>query len=136
MAYLRNEPNVIIHRDLKPSLYRMKCCFPQLKWNVHLANSSADHLIVGDFGLSKLIKVQNTHDVYKMTGETGSYRYMAPEVFKHRRYDKKVDFFAFAMILYEMLKGDPPHANLEPYEAAKYVRETGLHFAQKDISLN
>lgn len=110
MAYLHNEPNVIIHRDLKPR-------------NVLLVNSSADHLKVGDFGLSKLIKVQNSHDVYKMTGETGSYRYMAPEVFKHRRYDKKVDVFSFAMILYEMLEGDPPMANYEPYEAAKYVAE-------------
>ncbi|KAL4639549.1 hypothetical protein ACB092_03G226200, partial [Castanea dentata] len=110
MAYLHNEPNVIIHRDLKPR-------------NVLLVSSSAGNLKVGDFGLSKLIKVQNTHDVYKMTGETGSYRYMAPEVFKHRRYDKKVDVFSFAMILYEMLEGDPPLANLEPYEAAKYVSE-------------
>jgi len=30
-------------------------------------------------------------------------RYMAPEVFKHRRYDKKVDVFSFAMILYEVI---------------------------------
>jgi serine/threonine protein kinase len=30
-------------------------------------------------------------------------RYMAPEVFKHRRYDKKVDIFSFAMILYEVI---------------------------------
>ncbi|RVW29181.1 Integrin-linked protein kinase 1 [Vitis vinifera] len=100
MAYLHNEPNVIIHRDLKPR-------------NVLLVNTGADHLKVGDFGLSKLIKVQNSHDVYKMTGETGSYRYMAPEVFKHRKYDKKVD----------MLEGDPPLSNYEPYEAAKYVAE-------------
>ncbi|GAB2297176.1 hypothetical protein Dimus_031289 [Dionaea muscipula] len=110
MAYLHNEPNVIIHRDLKPR-------------NVLLVNSSADHLKVGDFGLSKLIKAQHAHDVYKMTGETGSYRYMAPEVFKHRKYDKKVDVFSFAMILYEMLEGDPPMAHYEPYEAAKYVAE-------------
>ncbi|KAI8021172.1 Integrin-linked protein kinase 1 [Camellia lanceoleosa] len=110
MAYLHNEPNVIIHRDLKPR-------------NVLLVNSSADHLKVGDFGLSKLIRVQNSHDVYKMTGETGSYRYMAPEVFKHRKYDKKVDVFSFAMILYEMLEGDPPLSNYEPYEAAKYMAE-------------
>lgn len=110
MAYLHNEPNVIIHRDLKPR-------------NVLLVNSNADHLKVGDFGLSKLIKVQNTNDVYKMTGETGSYRYMAPEVFKHRKYDKKVDVFSFAMILYEMLEGDPPLANYEPYEAAKFIAE-------------
>ncbi|KAJ0987443.1 hypothetical protein J5N97_005799 [Dioscorea zingiberensis] len=110
MAYLHNEPNVIIHRDLKPR-------------NVLLVNSNADHLKVGDFGLSKLIRVQNSHDVYKMTGETGSYRYMAPEVFKHRRYDKKVDVFSFAMILYEMLEGDPPLSNYEPYEAAKYISD-------------
>ncbi|WOL02673.1 serine/threonine-protein kinase STY8 [Canna indica] len=110
MAYLHNEPNVIIHRDLKPR-------------NVLLVNSSADHLKVGDFGLSKLIKAQNAHDVYKMTGETGSYRYMAPEVFKHRKYDKKVDVFSFAMILYEMLEGDPPFLTHEPYEAAKLVAE-------------
>lgn len=100
--------------------------------NVLLVNSNADHLKVGDFGLSKLIRVQNSHDVYKMTGETGSCkwqfhispwhilsnvlfifdiffynrkidRYMAPEVFKHRKYDKKVDVFSFAMILYEVI---------------------------------
>uniref|UniRef100_A0A0A9GI92 Protein kinase domain-containing protein n=1 Tax=Arundo donax TaxID=35708 RepID=A0A0A9GI92_ARUDO len=58
-----------------------------------------------------------------MTGETGSYRYMAPEVFKHRKYDKKVDIFSFAMILYEMLEGDPPFSSYEPYEAAKYVAD-------------
>ncbi|XP_044490166.1 integrin-linked protein kinase 1-like [Mangifera indica] len=110
MAYLHNEPNVIIHRDLKPR-------------NVLLVNSSADHLKVGDFGLSKLMKVQNAHDVYKMTGETGSYRYMAPEVFKHRKYDKKVDVFSFGMILYEMLEGEPPLSHFEPYEAAKYVAD-------------
>lgn len=76
---------------------------------------------------------------------------MAPEVFKHRKYDKKVDVFSFAMILYEvvfyslkswkkfdirvnfstnytqnllkMLEGEPPLASYEPYEAAKYVAE-------------
>ncbi|KAG6475218.1 integrin-linked protein kinase 1-like [Zingiber officinale] len=110
MAYLHNEPNVIIHRDLKPR-------------NVLLVNANADHLKVGDFGLSKLLSTQNAHDVYKMTGETGSYRYMAPEVFKHRKYDKKVDVFSFAMILYEMLEGEAPFLSHEPYEAAKIVAE-------------
>ncbi|KAI3812026.1 hypothetical protein L1987_16727 [Smallanthus sonchifolius] len=122
MAYLHTEPNVIIHRDLKPR-------------NVLLVNSNADHLKVGDFGLSKLIRVQNSHDVYKMTGETGSYRYMAPEVFKHCKYDKKVDVFSFAMILYQMLEGDPPLSNYEPYEAAKCAAE-GLRpsFKSKNYS--
>ncbi|KAD3642264.1 hypothetical protein E3N88_31488 [Mikania micrantha] len=122
MAYMHTEPNVIIHRDLKPR-------------NVLLVNSNADHLKVGDFGLSKLIRVQNSHDVYKMTGETGSYRYMAPEVFKHRRYDKKVDVYSFAMILYQMLEGDPPLSQLEPYEAAKCAAE-GLRPVFKSKSYN
>ncbi|KAK7400890.1 hypothetical protein VNO78_12199 [Psophocarpus tetragonolobus] len=122
MAYLHNEPNVIIHRDLKPR-------------NVLLVNSSADHLKVGDFGLSKLITVQSSHDVYKMTGETGSYRYMAPEVFKHRRYDKKVDVYSFAMILYEMLEGEPPFAGNEPYDGAKRAAEGHRpHFRSKSYT--
>ncbi|KAJ1699522.1 hypothetical protein LUZ63_008034 [Rhynchospora breviuscula] len=110
MAYLHKEPNVIIHRDLKPR-------------NILLVNSTADHLKVGDFGLSKPINVKHANDIYKLTGETGSYRYMAPEVFKHRKYDKKVDVFSFAMILYEILEGEPPLPQLEPYEAAKYVAD-------------
>ncbi|GLJ51107.1 hypothetical protein SUGI_1088030 [Cryptomeria japonica] len=106
MAYLHNEPNVIIHRDLKPR-------------NVLLVNQN--HLKVGDFGLSKLIKVKHAQDMYKLTGETGSYRYMAPEVFKHRKYDAKVDVFSFAMILYEMFEGYPPFTSYDAYEAAKIV---------------
>ncbi|KAL8499049.1 hypothetical protein ACS0TY_022131 [Phlomoides rotata] len=97
-------------------------CSPSSK-NVLLVNTNADHLKVGDFGLSKIIRVLHSHDVYKFPGETGSYRYMAPEVFNHRKYDKKVDVFSFAMILYEMLEGDSPMSNYEPYEAARYVAE-------------
>ncbi len=31
---------------------------------------------------------------YKLTGETGSYRYMAPEVFRHEPYNTKVGSLA------------------------------------------
>lgn len=91
MAYLHSEPNVIVHRDLKPRFisfmyYEIQCRLISSKplWqtryfcrNVLLVNSSADHLKVGDFGLSKLIRVKHSHDVYKMTGETGSCEYIA-----------------------------------------------------------
>lgn len=49
---------------------------------------------VADFGLSKSLPV-NKHASYdldskfKLTGETGSYRYMAPEVFRHECYNFK-----------------------------------------------
>eukprot|EP00252_Welwitschia_mirabilis_P011049 TRINITY_DN2486_c0_g1_i10.p1 TRINITY_DN2486_c0_g1~~TRINITY_DN2486_c0_g1_i10.p1 ORF type:complete len:414 (-),score=77.09 TRINITY_DN2486_c0_g1_i10:208-1449(-) len=106
MAYLHKEPNVIVHRDLKPR-------------NILLVNSN--HLKVGDFGLSKIVNARYYQETYKLTGETGSYRYMAPEVFKHRKYDNKVDVFSFAMILYEMLEGSPPFPNSDGYEAAKML---------------
>jgi serine/threonine protein kinase len=108
MCYLHGGPNVIIHRDLKPR---------------NLIFDDAQELKVGDFGLSKLIDMKHLHDVYKMTGETGSYRYMAPEVFRHEKYDKSVDVFSFAMILYEMMEGVAPFEEDEAYEAARLVAE-------------
>jgi serine/threonine protein kinase len=108
MCYLHNGPNAIIHRDLKPR-------------NVIL--DEAHELKVGDFGLSKLIKVNHLPDVYKMTGETGSYRYMAPEVFLHEQYDKSVDVFSFAMVLYEMFEGAAPFEEEAAYDAAQLVAD-------------
>ena len=39
----------------------------------------------------------------EVTGNTGSARYMAPEVFAHLPYDSKVDVFSFAIVAYELL---------------------------------
>lgn len=89
---------------------------------------------------------------------------MAPEVFKHRKYDKKVDVFSFAMILYEVivvfvryksgrkyskqfvihyvhrcrcLKGKHLLPILNPMkQRSLWQRGTGQHFVQKVISLN
>ena len=50
---------------------------------------------LADFGLSKSLPM-NKHagfdleSKFKLTGETGSYRYMAPEVFRHEPYNKQV----------------------------------------------
>jgi serine/threonine protein kinase len=38
---------------------------------------------------------------------------MAPEVFKHRKYDKKVDIFSFAMILYEVISSPKVEASTQ-----------------------
>jgi serine/threonine protein kinase len=37
-----------------------------------------------------------------MTGETGSTRYMAPEVAESRPYSEKADVYSFAMVMWEM----------------------------------
>jgi len=40
-----------------------------------------------------------------MTGETGAYKYMAPEVFRHEFYGLKCDVFSFGMVMYELFEG-------------------------------
>jgi serine/threonine protein kinase len=58
-------------------------------------------------------------DTYVMTGETGSYRFMAPECFNHQPYNHRVDQYAFAMICYQLFEGVPAFWALEPLSAAR-----------------
>ena len=52
-----------------------------------------------------------------MTGETGSYRFMAPEVFRHEDYTETVDVYSYAMIFYYMIRGTPPWSGLSGLDA-------------------
>jgi len=44
-------------------------------------------------------KVNGT-DTYKLTGETGSPRYMAPEIANSEPYNQKSDTYGFGLLLY------------------------------------
>jgi serine/threonine protein kinase len=56
-----------------------------------------------DFGLAKAIPKEETErQKVRMTGETGSIRYMAPEVALHKPYDEKADIFSWSFIVWEM----------------------------------
>jgi serine/threonine protein kinase len=107
MCFLHRCNPPVVHRDLKPS-------------NV-LINGD-DRIKVTDFGLSKFIPCKNKTlgDKFVMTGETGSYRYMAPEVFKHEDYNEKVDVYSFALIAYWIITGIRPfHYITDPVAAVK-----------------
>lgn len=47
---------------------------------------------------------------HQMTGEVGSYRYMAPEVVKHQPYNAKVDIYSWAILSWEILAIDRPYS--------------------------
>lgn len=103
MNYLhQHKPHAIIHRDLTPR---------------NVLQDESGHLKVTDFGLSKIALAKDAEG-YKMTGRTGSYRYMAPEVYRRESYGKSVDVFSFAMIIYEMFYGGPSHKALTPEQVA------------------
>ncbi len=44
-----------------------------------------------------------------MTGEVGSYRYMAPEVVRHEPYNTKADVYSWAVLSWEMLAVEKPY---------------------------
>ena len=45
---------------------------------------------------------------------------MAPEVFKHEEYDAKVDIYSYALVVYWILAGERPFADIyNPVEAAR-----------------
>lgn len=43
-----------------------------MAWCRNILVGDGDRLKVGDFGLSKLVEVKFLHDMYRLTGETGS----------------------------------------------------------------
>lgn len=94
LCFLHNCNPVIIHRDLKPA---------------NLLLNEDGHLKVGDFGLSKVKDIQKIAGTYRMTGKTGSMRYMAPEVFlDDPQYDEKVDIYSTGLIMWYMTLGERP----------------------------
>jgi serine/threonine protein kinase len=110
MSYLHSCKPPVIHRDLKPA---------------NLLIDESGMLKITDFGLSKVRPNPETKekDTFTMTGETGSYRFMAPEVFRHEDYNETVDVYSYGMILYQLLHGRAPWATLPGMDAVKQASE-------------
>ncbi|XP_044480260.1 serine/threonine-protein kinase STY46-like isoform X2 [Mangifera indica] len=104
MNYLHQ--NNIIHRDLKAA---------------NLLMDEHGVVKVADFGVAR-VQVQSG----VMTAETGTYRWMAPEVIEHKPYDHKADVYSFGVVLWELLTGKLPYEDLTPLQAAVGVLQKGL----------
>ncbi|XXG77413.1 hypothetical protein AAC387_Pa08g1570 [Persea americana] len=50
--------------------------------------------------------------------DPGTYRWMAPEMIKHKVYGRKVDVYSFGLVLWEMVTGTIPYEEMTPIQAA------------------
>jgi serine/threonine protein kinase len=67
-----------------------------------------------DFGLGKVLEIASvdSDEVFTMSGETGSLRYMAPEVADALPYNSSVDVYSFGVILWELNSFKKPFEGL------------------------
>ncbi|CAB9504192.1 activated protein kinase catalytic subunit alpha-1 [Seminavis robusta] len=80
----------ILYRDIKPE---------------NIGFDVRDDIKLFDFGLAKELRddLKTEDGLYKLTGDTGSPRYMAPEVAFGKPYNSTCDTYSFCILLWQML---------------------------------
>ena len=90
IKFLHSCKPAVIYRDLKPENIMIDKFY-----NVKLT----------DFGLCRFMPET---EPYKMTGTTGTIRYMAPEVYFGKYYDLSADVYSLGVIIYYVFSGSRP----------------------------
>mmetsp|Transcript_31301 Transcript_31301/g.43875 ORF Transcript_31301/g.43875 Transcript_31301/m.43875 type:complete len:158 (+) Transcript_31301:861-1334(+) len=79
---------------------------------------------LGDFGLARIRASKKMDRGYKMTGRTGTLRYMAPEVLiEPVEYDEKVDVYSLGLITYFVVTSYQPFMNYSRCEREDFARK-------------
>jgi len=109
------QKRIVVAYDLATAmeyLHKIDICYRDLKPE-NIGFDIRDDVKLFDFGLAKelLPKEKQQDGTYKMTGMTGSPRYMAPEVAMELPYNQTCDSYSFAVLLWQMLSCQVPYEN-------------------------
>jgi serine/threonine protein kinase len=97
LTYLHDHQT--LHRDIKPA---------NIGFDVN------GTLKVFDFGLAVEVPCSDKpNQLYDLSGNTGTPRFMAPEVMKRKPYNFKADVYSFTILLWEMLALDKPYQGMD-----------------------
>jgi len=106
LAYLHERR--LMHRDIKSA-------------NVLLESDGITPKLT-DFGVATVLPDQTIaphgHNSRHLTAETGTYRWMAPEVITHQPYSASADIYSFSMVLYELITHHAPFNDRSALQAA------------------
>ena len=110
----------VIFRDLKPD-------------NI-MINKKNHHVTLLDFGLSRFLPVSSNMDTtFELTGETGTYRYMAPEVYKCLPYNLSADIYGLGLLLYFVYSQEIPFTTYSVNELDVYMNKSDMMFSTSKI---
>ena len=105
----------VIHRDIKPE-------------NIFISESG--NFKLGDFGVARTIERTATG-----MSKQGTYKYMAPEIYKNEKYGSSVDIYSLGIVMYQLLNRNrtpflPPypekikHPDTEKAQVRRFSGET------------
>jgi serine/threonine protein kinase len=98
LNYLHTRSPKVIHRDLKPENVLLDA-----HWNAKLTDFGLVKKIALPKAFERVAHPETEHETYKMTGGTGSLKYMAPENARGLPSDEKLDVYSLGIIGWELL---------------------------------
>ena len=124
MAYLHSRN--IIHRDLKPSNvlltrdHRAKIA----DFGMSVANIGQELTVSLSLSTRIHANIVASHSPTSLfQAETGTYRWMSPEVIRHEPYSTNCDVYSFGIVLWQLITREVPFAAMTPIQAAYAVAE-------------
>lgn len=76
-----------------------------------------------DFGLAKELdpSLKSCNDLYELSGNTGSLRYMSPEVARSEPYNLSADVYSFGLLLWQICSLDLPYDGMNRQDHSELV---------------